>query len=194
VNKLIDWFKQTLLSPKPSPRLVAWSQKLAIYAAKPWTPIFFFLIFFFDSFLVVIPSDPLLGLTASLVPGKRRAWLLASIGGVMAGLLLFMFLSLSSFQPIAINFLESYDLGNSFHNIHTHAHTFGYIELAAGVFTILPAIFGLVGGIVIGMDPAAVFFITALARVFRLVSIMLVFRGFWKVAVNTKLKLKRKKR
>lgn len=161
---------------KPSRKLLYYATRLSAYAHRDWVVGFFFLLYFFDSFLIFLPAESFLALTLLFVPDRKRVWVLAAITGALSGFILFYLLSLSSFQPKLIEFIESKSLAESFALVVNYGTRYGYPSLVALVFIAVPPLVGLVAGILIGLNPLIVFVIVFLAKIFRILTMICVMR------------------
>jgi membrane protein YqaA with SNARE-associated domain len=59
-----------------------------------------------------------------------------------------------------------------------HAQNYGYVELTIGVFTLLPSLFGVLIGVVVGLNPWAVWALALAGKVVKiLATVWIIFSG-----------------
>lgn len=127
------------------------------------------------------------------VPDRKRVWVLAAIAGALSGFILFYLLSLSSFQPKLVEFIESESLTEPFALVVDYGSRYGYSSLVALVFIAVPPLVGLVAGILIGLNPLVVFMIVILAKVFRIFAMIYIMRFAKRYVLRVREKLAKRK-
>lgn len=178
---------------KPSRKLLYYATKLSAYAHRDWVVGFFFLLYFFDSFLIFLPAESFLALTLLFVPDRKRVWVLAALAGALCGFLIFYLLSLSSFQPKLVEFIEDESLMASFEMVVDYGTRYGYPSLVVLVFVAVPPLVGLVAGILIGLNPLIVFVIVILAKIFRIFAMIYLMRFAKRYVLRVREKLVERK-
>jgi hypothetical protein len=163
-----DFRKKLARYFEPDRKVMQVAHRLSDYAHQDWVIFFFLILYFLDSFLVFLPAEALLSLTLLLAPEKTRPWSIAAIAGAVFGFAIFYFLSLSSFEPYVIKLIHENDWSHQFDRIVNAANHTGYLNLALAVWTVVPPIACLVGGILVGLNPFLVFMIVLSAKVFRI--------------------------
>lgn len=151
-------------------KLRHYANVIASHADAPWvTPLFFFL-FFIDSFLLLLPVDSLMAATLTMRPKHMKRWLFVSIVGFGLGLGVVAIIVNSQLQPYLFELFEKWGYFHHVEKVLSHAETYGYLELALGVFTIVPSLFGVLAGVVVNLNPWAVW---AIAWVGKIIKILL---------------------
>ena len=159
-------------------KLRHYANVISTHAEAHWvTPLFFFL-FFIDSVILFLPMDTLLAATISLKPHHRRKWVLASIFGFALGLGLVAILVNTELHPYLFQLFKKWGYFKDVMRIVEHAQNYGYIELAIGVFTFLPSIFGVLIGVIVGLNPWAVWSLALAGKVVKiLATVWIIFSG-----------------
>ena len=174
---------------KPSDKVIHLAHRISYYAHMPWVMAYFFFSFFFDSFIMFIPADGLLAVAVLFAPDKKRVWFLIAVFGSLLGFLVTYILTLSSLQYWLIDLIVEYDSGGFFRDITTQAVKYGYLNLSLAVFTVVPPIICLLAGIVIGLNPLAVFAIVFVSKVFRIALMIFLVRKLWAGVIFVKHKI-----
>lgn len=174
---------------KPSDKVIRYAMKIARYAHMPWVTLFFFLAFLLDSFLMFIPADGLLSVTVLFAPDKKRTWYLASLAGSLLGYVIFYFLTISSFQHLVLDFVTRMDYAQVFNEIVSRARHFGLLYLAVAVFVMIPPVFGMVAGIVIGLNPWSVFIMLCVLKAVRIYFLIFIVKKLWSAMILLRQKV-----
>ncbi|MBF0107156.1 MAG: hypothetical protein HQM16_17740 [Deltaproteobacteria bacterium] len=178
---------------KPDQRIYNLAKKITHYAHMPWVTPFFLIIFFLDSFLMFIPADSLLAVSVLFAKDKKKKWYLTAMTGAFLGFLLFLYLTESQFRSITVAFIQDHDPHDLFGHITSHASKYGYFDLSLAVFTVVPSVFCLVGGIIINLNPSIVFAIVCASKAFRVWLVMYLTAKAYGTAVLIKNKIKTRK-
>ena len=157
-------------------KLRHYANVLSSHADAHWVTPLFFGLFFIDAVILVIPVDTLLGATVALKPEHKKKWVLASIIGYATSLALVAILVNSHLQPYLFELFESWGYMEHVRSMVEHAQNYGYIELTIAVFTLIPSLFGVLIGVVLGLNPFAVWAISLSGKITKiLVTVWLVF-------------------
>lgn len=150
-------------------KLTHYAEVLAQHAEAHWVSPVFFLIFFVDSFIMLIPADSLLSATVALNPRPMRKWYLVSNLGAALGFAVLIFLSQTIFHDYLMQSIQEtgfYSEVGAF--LQKHASNYGIWELAIGVFTIVPCMIAALAGVAVGINPWAILAVVVAAKAFRL--------------------------
>lgn len=159
-------------------KLRHYANVLTAHAESPWVTPLFFLLFLIDSVILIIPVDTLLAATVTLKPQQRRRWVLASVVGFAVGLGLVAIVANTQLQPYLFHLFQKWGYIQHVMAIMAHAENWGYIELTVSVFTFLPSLFGVLIGVVVGLNPWFVWVISLGGKVAKiLVTVWLIFGG-----------------
>lgn len=159
-------------------KLQHYANVLASHAGSYWVTPIFFLLFFIDSIILIIPVDSLLAATISLRPQGLKKWLIASVIGFASGLGLVAILVNTQLQPWFLNLFESWGYLDRVYDIINQAQDYGYWALTLGVFTLLPSLFGVLIGVLVHLNPWAVWAIALAGKLFKLfLTVWLIFSG-----------------
>ncbi len=151
---------------------------LGSHANSPWVTVFFFFVFFIDSLVLIIPVDSLLGATVSVAPRHAKKWLIASLLGFGSGLGLAAFLVNSQLSPWLMPWMEKLGYMETIRGFLEDAARYGYLSLTIGVFTVLPSLFGVLIGVIVGLNPWAVWAISFAGKILKVVlTVGLIFSG-----------------
>lgn len=151
-------------------KLTHYAKVLAGHAEAVWVSPVFFLIFFVDSFIMVIPADSLLLATVALNPRHMKKWFFWSILGAAAGFAVLIFLGHTIFHDYLLHSVEETGFYSEVGKyLHRHAQDYGLMELTIGVFTLVPCMVAALAGVVVGLNPWAILGIVVGAKIFRLV-------------------------
>ena len=157
-------------------KLRHWANVISSHAESYWvTPLFFGLLLV-DSIILFLPVDTLLAATITLKPRKMKIWILSSLAGFALGLGVVAVLVNSHLQPWLFEIFENWGYLHHVQDVVAHAQDYGYIELAIGVFTVLPSLFGVLIGVLVKLDPWIVWGISYAGKVFKvLLTVWLIF-------------------
>jgi len=159
-------------------KLRHYANVIASNADAHWVTPFFFIIFFLDSLLLVIPVDSLLGASMSLRPRHIKKWLLASTLGFALGLGILALVANSHLQPWAFKWFEELGYFHHVEKVLEQAENYGYLSLTIGVFTILPSLFGVIIGVLVGLNPWVVWALSLGGKIVKLIlTVWLIFSG-----------------
>jgi membrane protein YqaA with SNARE-associated domain len=141
---------------------------IAGHADSAWVTPVFFLMFFIDSLVLVLPVDSLMATTMTLRPQHVKKWLVASISGFALGLGILAAIANSKLQPLLFELMERWGYLNHAMDAVKHAQNYGYWELVFGVFTFVPSLFGVLAGVLVGLNPWAVWAISLGGKVVKI--------------------------
>jgi membrane protein YqaA with SNARE-associated domain len=126
----------------------------------------------------LIPIDALLAASISLKPQHRVKWVLWGVLGFSLGLGAVALLVNTHLQPYVFDFFNRRGYIDYLKEIVEHAQNYGYIELTIGVFTVLPSLFGVLIGVIVGLNPWIVWLLCMAGKVLKiLVTVWLIFSG-----------------
>ncbi len=159
-------------------KLEHYAEVIAIHADAPWVTPLFFVLFFIDAFLMVLPADTLLGATVSIRPKHVKKWTVAACLGSSVGLGLAIILALTVLHEY---FVRTTLEGGFYHKVQeiiAHAQDYGYLELSIGVFTIVPSILAGLAGVLVGLNPWVVWVLVVTAKLLKiLLTLWLLYTG-----------------
>lgn len=159
-------------------KLRHYANVISTHAESHWVAPLFFLLFFLDSMILFIPVDTLLAATISMKPHHRRKWVFAAILGFAMGLGTVAILVNTHLQPMVFNLVKRAGYFQHVMEIVEHAQNYGYIELTIGVFTFLPSLFGVLIGVIVGLNAWAVWALALAGKVVKiLATVWLIFSG-----------------
>ncbi len=173
-------------------KLQSYARRIAVHADAFWVGPVFFLIFLVDSFVVFIPADSLFSTTFVLRPRHLKKWFIWSILGAACGFGLLIYLAHTVLHPFLMESIQ----GTGFYSqvgkyLEKHAYHYGLIELTVAVFTIVPLMVASLAGVVVGLNPWAIFGIVMAAKMVRLaLTVWVVHAGksAWKKIVSIYVK------
>lgn len=138
-----------------------------------------------------LPADTLLGMTVSIRPRHAKKWTIFSCVGAALGLALAMFLAETILHEFFLSLIRGDGIYHKVQEIIDHAQNYGYIELAIGVFTIVPSLIAGLAGVVMGLNPFAVYGIITSAKLLKiLLTLWLLYTGSGYLKKLVKLYLK----
>jgi Predicted membrane protein len=150
-------------------KLSHYAEVLARHAEAHWVSPVFFAIFFLDSFVMVIPADSLLSATVALNPRPVKKWYAFSMLGALAGFALLIFLGHTIFHEYLMSSIQETGFYSEVGRyLEKHASEYGLMEVALGVFTIVPCMIAALAGVAVGLNPWALLAIVVSAKAFRL--------------------------
>lgn len=159
-------------------KLENYAETLARHADAPWITPFFLFLFFIDSFLMVLPADSLLGATVAIRPKHVKKWAFFSCLGSALGLALAIFLAETVLHDYFFRLMAEGGFYHRVQEIIEHAQNYGYLELAIGVFTIVPSLIAGLAGVVVGLNPWIVFLLISSAKILKiLLTLWLLYTG-----------------
>lgn len=133
----------------------------------------------------------MLATTIALRPQHWKKWLTASVLGFAGGLGLVAILVNSHLQPWFMNLFESWGYLHHVQDVINQAQNYGYWALTVGVFTLLPSLFGVLIGVLVHLNPWAVWAISLAGKLFKIfLTVWLIFSGSLAVRRWIKLYLK----
>lgn len=141
-------------------RLRHYANLIASHAEASWVGPFFGILFFFDSMVLVLPSDSLLSAVIAINSKHVKKWLVYATIGFALGLALTTFLAVTHLQPLFVQWMERLGYGESFHKFIGEIREHGYWGLTVGVFTIVPCLFAVLAGAIVGLKAWAVWLIS----------------------------------
>jgi membrane protein YqaA with SNARE-associated domain len=157
-------------------KLRHYANVLSSHADAHWVTPLFFLLFFVDAVILVIPVDTLLAATVSLKPQQKKKWVISSILGYSTSLALVAILVNSHLQPYLFEMFNRWGYLNHVRDLVEHAQSYGYFELTVAVFTLVPALFGVLIGVLLGLNPWAAWAISLAGKIAKiLVTVWLIF-------------------
>jgi membrane protein YqaA with SNARE-associated domain len=172
-------------------KLTHYAQTIASHADAHWVTPFFFFFFLFDSFLMILPADSLLSATIALRPRHVKKWLFFSILGAIVGFGLLVWFTDGILHEYFLRLIREKEAYHQARVILEHAENYGLVELTVGVLTVLPCMIGAVAGVLVGLNPWAVFGIVVAAKIVRiLLTVVVVYTGktYLKKIINFYLK------
>ncbi len=159
-------------------KLYHYAEVLARHADAPWLPLFFLILFFVDSFLMVLPADSLLGATVAIRPIHVKKWTFFACCGSILGLGVAVILGNYVLHDYMMELVAREGFYHKVAEILEHAQNYGYLELCIGVFTIVPSIIGALAGAVVGLNPWVVFVLVVTAKLIKiLLTLWLLYTG-----------------
>ena len=83
---------------------------------------------------------------------------------------------MSPLKPEIINFITRSDFSHAFESLTAAAARTGYIQLTAGVLTVIPPIVCLIAGLLLSLNPFAVLIICLSGKILRVAGMILAMR------------------
>lgn len=157
-------------------KLRHWANVISSHAESYWVTPLFFGLFLLDSIILFLPVDTLLAATITLKPKKMKTWIFFSLLGFAIGLAIVAIIVNSHLQPWLFELFDNWGYLDHVREVVAHAQDYGYIELAIGAFTILPSLFGVLIGVLVGLDPWIVWGISYAGKVVKVfLTVWLIF-------------------
>lgn len=174
---------------KPSLKLIERAQRLTSMMHHAWLSLFFFLLFFAESFVMVIPADTLISVTANLVPGKKKQWFFFSMLGYLVGFAIIVLLITTSFKHEVINLFKNYGFMDHIDLLRQRFKHYGYAGLGMAILVGVPPILCMTACLLVKLNPWVVFFVTLAAKIVRVWLLIFLVSKLWSAVILVKHKI-----